>query len=410
MRFLFSVQPAAGHLQPLTPIGRELRSRGHEVAVVCSPSFAPAVEELGLPAIPLGLDWLRAEPERTFPALHDIAPGERYAWILANVYGDAAARRLIPGLLELFESWRPDVVIRDQMEFGSWLVAEKTGIPHVSYGYGLGFQEPDQIVLRPILARLRGELGLAPDPMLDTIFRHLRLEFAPRSYLGGPASGDAVRRHVRHHPIDGGDETPVPDWIGGLGSRPVVVATLGTNYNRTPGVFETIIEALAGEPLDLVVTIGRNRDPRELGAPPANVRIEQYVPLSQLLPHADVTICHAGFNTIFTAVAAGTPLVLIPIDSDQPAGALRCRDLGLGPMLNRRQLTPALVRDAVRSVLHESRYGDAVAAFRREMEALPGTAETASLLESLAVTGRGRNDSADAATRREARPSAAAAG
>ena len=240
MRFLFSVQPAAGHLQPLTPIGRELRSRGHDVAVVCSPSFAPAVEELGLPVIPLGLDWLRAEPERTFPVLQDIAPAERYAWILANVYGDASARRLFPELLELFESWRPDVVVRDQMEFGSWLVAEKAGIPHVSYGYGLGFQEPDQIVLRPILGRLRDELGLAPDPMLETIFRHLRLEFAPRSYLGGPASGDAVRRHVRHHPTDGGDETPAPEWIRDLGRRPVVVATLGNNYNRTPGVFETI--------------------------------------------------------------------------------------------------------------------------------------------------------------------------
>jgi hypothetical protein len=363
------------------------------VAVGCSPSFAPEVEALGLPVIPLGLDWLRAEPERTFPALQAIAPAERYTWIRANVYGDLAARRLFPDLLELFETWRPDVVIRDQMEFGSWLVAEKLGIPHVSYGYGLGFQESDQIALRPILGRLRQELGLAPDPMLDTIFRHMRLEFAPRSYLGGPASGDAVRHHVRHHPTDGGDESPAPEWIGELGSRPVVVATLGTNYNRTPGVFETIIEALASEPLDLIVTIGHNRDPREFGTPPANVRIEQYVPLSQLLPHADVTICHAGFNTIFTAVAAGTPLVLIPIDSDQPAGALRCRDLGLGPMLNRRQLTPEAVRDAVRSVLHESRYRDAVMAFRSELEALPDTKETASLLERCTEVRRSHNDS-----------------
>jgi UDP:flavonoid glycosyltransferase YjiC (YdhE family) len=341
------------------------------------------VEDVGLPVIPAGIDWLRAEPERTFPALQAIAPAERYAWILSNVYADAAARRLFPELLELFDAWRPDVVVRDQMEFASWLVAEKLEIPHVSYGYGLGFQEPDQVVVRPILGRLRDELGLGPDPQLDSIFRHLRLEFAPRSYLGGPASGDAVRHHVRHHPHDGGNETPRPEWLRALGHRPVVVATLGNNYNRTPGVFETIIEALAGEPLDLIVTIGRNRDPSEFGTPPPNVRIERYVPLSQLLPHADVTICHAGFNTIFTAVAAGTPLVLIPIDSDQPTGALRCRDLGLGPMLNRRQLSAEIVRDAVREVLAEARYRNAVTAFRKELEALPGTEGTASLLEAL---------------------------
>ena len=246
--------------------------------------------------------------------------------------------------------------------------------------------------------------------MLDTIFRHLRLEFAPRSYLGGPASGDAVRRHVRHFPTDGGDTSREPDWLRDLGRRPVVVATLGNNYNRTPGVFETIIEGLSAEPVDVVVTIGRNRDPRELGTVPENVRLERYVPLTQLLPHADVTICHAGFNTIFTAIAAGTPLVLIPIDSDQPTGAVRCRDLGLGPMLNRRQLTPEAVRDAVRSVMTEPHYRKALAAFRRELDALPGTGETASLLESLALSARRRSDSATEATLFAAHPSGAAAG
>jgi UDP:flavonoid glycosyltransferase YjiC (YdhE family) len=386
LRFLFSVQPAVGHLLPVVPVGHALLERGHEVVVVCSPSFRPTVEAFGLTAAPAGLDWLRAEADRFFPPLGAIDPKERYAWILSNVYAGAAARRLLPDLFELFDAWRPDVVVRDQMEFASWLVAERLGVPHASYGYGLGFQEADRLAVRSRLSALRSELGLPPDESMEGVFRHLRLEFAPRSYLAPGARGDAVRHHVRPSPADCPFGTVKPDWIRELGARPVVVATLGTSYNRTPGVFETILEALADEPLDLVLTIGRNRRPEELGAPPANVRIERFVPLSLLLPHADLTICHGGFNTIFTAVAAGTPLLLIPIDSDQPAGARRCAELGLGTTLNVRRLSPDDVRRAVWSTLREPRYARAVSDFRKELEELPGAEDAASLLESLGGT------------------------
>ena len=387
MRFLFSVQPAASHLQPLVPVGRELLDRGHEVAVVCPRPFCDVVEGFGFRAIPAGLDWLRAEPERYFPRLRRVPPQERYAWVLSNVYGDRAARRLIPELLALCASDPPDVVLRDQMEFASWLVAEKLNIPHVSYGYGLGFLPADQKVVGPKLARLRGELNLPPDDGLSTLYRHLRLEFAPRSYLGAETRGRGVTHHIRVPVADCPPNTPPPDWVRELGRRPVVVATLGNTYNRTPGIFEAVIAALAREPVELILMIGRNRRREDFGDVPPHVRVEQYVPLSLLLLHADVTVCHAGYNTIFTSVAVGTPLVLIPIDSDQPAGARRCAELGLGLMLDGRRLRPEELRDAVRLVLAEARYRRAVADFRRELEALPGAARAASLLEAVATRG-----------------------
>ena len=357
------------------------------MVVVCSRLFCGVVEEFGFKAIPAGLDWLRAEPEEYFPQLRQVPPQERYAWILSNVYGDRAARCLIPELLDLCAGARPDVVLRDQMEFASWLVAEKLNIPHVSYGYGLGFLQADQQIVKPKLAQLRREFNLPSDNGLSTLFRHLRLEFAPRSYLGKGAQGNGVTHHIRAPIADCPPNTLSPDWIRHLGRRPVVVATLGNTYNRTPGIFEAIIAALAREPIDLILMIGRNRRREDFGYVPANVRIEQYVPLSLLLLHADVTICHAGYNTIFTSVAAGTPLVLIPIDSDQPAGALRCTQLGLGLMLDSRQLRLEEVRDAVRQVLIDARYRRAVADFRRELEALPDAAHAASLLESVATRG-----------------------
>jgi UDP:flavonoid glycosyltransferase YjiC (YdhE family) len=386
MRFLFSVHPATGHLQPIAPVARALRERGHQVLVATARSFCRVARSHGLDAIDVGLDWSRAAPERAFPALADVRPSERYSWILRHVYADAAARRTTDELLELLRWWRPDVLVRDQMEFGSLLAAELTGIPHVSYGYGQGLLASDRRLAGRALGPLRADFGLDPDPDLASAFRFMRIEFAPPSYL---APGAPRMRNVHHVRVEGVDDRRghgLPMWAA-CRRRPTVVVTLGTNYNRTPGVFETAVEALAGDAVDVVMTVGSNRDPAALGPLPSNIRAVRYVPLSLLLPRADLTVCHGGFNTVMSAVTAGTPLVLIPIDSDQPAQAQRCAELGLGRRIDLRALSGERLRDEVHTVLRDPRYREATAAFRSELESLPSTAYAADLLEALAARG-----------------------
>ncbi len=387
MRFLFSVQPATGHLQPIAPLVRALRRRGHESRVATASSFCPVARSYGLDAIEIGLDWSRADPERAFPALADVHPAERYAWILSHVYAGAAARRTVVELLEAQRRWRPDVVVRDQMEFGSLLAAELLDIPHVSYGYGQGMLAADRDIAGHALGALRAELGLEPDPDLSSAFRFMRIEFAPPSYLSPDAPSLPNVHHVRVEQADDRRGRGLPRWARRL-QRPTVVVTLGTNYNRTPSVFETAVEALAGDHLDVVLTVGLNRDPAELGPLPGNVRAVRYVPLSLLLPRADLTVCHAGFNTVMTAVAAGTPLVLVPIDSDQPAQARRCVELGVGRSIDFPELAPDRLHREVHTVLRDPRYREATAAFGAELESLPSTEHAADLLEQLAATGR----------------------
>lgn len=387
MRFLFSAHPAVGHLQPVVPTARELRRRGHEVRVATARSFRGAVRSLGLEPMVAGVDWSRANPESAFPAVAEVPPAERYSWILRHVYTDAAARRTTSDLMAALPSWRPDAVIHQQMELGSLLAAELLEIPHASYGFGQGLLPSDRRLATPAIAPLRAELGLEPDPDLISGFRFLRLEFAPASYL----APEAVRLPTTHHiRPEVGEYQPAglpPADVPEL-ERPAVVVTLGMNYNRTPGIFEAAIEALAGEPVSVVVTVGANRDPAELGPLPRNVRAVRYVPLSRLLPQADLTICHGGFNTVIAAVGAGTPLVLLPIDSDQPVQAARCVELGLGRSIDAGKLSPEGIRREVRTVLGDPRYRRAMAEFRAELEALPSASEAADLLETLAADGR----------------------
>lgn len=387
MRFLLSVHPANGHLQPVAPVVRELCRRGHQVLVATARSFCPAVRSLGLDPVPIGLDWSRANPELAFPALARVHPAKRYAWILRNVYAGRAARRTMGELLAGLSSWRPDVVMRDQMEFGSLLAADALEIPHASYGYGQGLLAADRRIAGGVLAPLRVGLGLEPDPELASTFRFLRIEFAPPSYLAPDSPRVPTAHHVRPEGADDRGVYELPAWIGRL-RRPMVVVTLGTNYNRTPGIFEAVIEALADEPLDVVVTVGTNRDPAELEPLPPNVRAVRYIPLSLLLPQADLTICHAGFNTVMAAVKAATPLVLLPIDSDQPEQARRCVELGIGRGVEHRMLSPERLRSAVRGVLADAVYRERIEAFRAELESLPSTEDAADLLEALAADGR----------------------
>ncbi len=300
------------------------------------------------------------------------------------MYAGKAARQTAVELLSVFRSWRPDVVIHQQMELGSMLAAQLREIPHASYGFGQGLLASDRRIAGPELAPLRAELGLEPDPDFVSGLRFLRLEFAPPAYLAPDAFRAPTAHHIRPEIVEYRPRgIPVGERTGS--SRPAVVVTFGMNYNRTPGVFETAIEALEGEPVDVVVTVGMNRDPAELEPLPPNVRAVRYLPLSVLLPHADVTLCHGGFNTVMASVWAGTPLVLVPIDSDQPMQAERCVELGLGRRVDHRELSAESIRAAVRTVRGDPRYRRATAEFRAELESLPSAADAADLLQRLAT-------------------------
>ncbi len=65
MRFGIVTLGSAGDVLPMVGLGAALRGRGHQVAVLASPAFQPAVERAGLGYVPLGT---RQEYE---DAIHD---------------------------------------------------------------------------------------------------------------------------------------------------------------------------------------------------------------------------------------------------------------------------------------------------------------------------------------------------
>jgi MGT family glycosyltransferase len=164
-----------------------------------------------------------------------------------------------------------------------------------------------------------------------------------------------------------------------------VLASLGTVFNKTPGVLEAIVAALGGEPFNAIVAIGRDQDLARFGSPPPNIRLEPYVPQPLLLARCDAFVTHAGFNSVKESLAAGVPMVALPITADQPYSAQRCAALGVAKVLGPSERSAASIREAIRDVLDDGRYREQARRFQAEMAALPGPDRVVEVLEDLAV-------------------------
>lgn len=62
----------------------------------------------------------------------------------------------------------------------------------------------------------------------------------------------------------------------------------------------------------------------------ANVHIYKSVPQLDVLKMAEVFITHGGMNSVSEALVSGTPMVVIPLVSDQPVNARCIEKLGVG--------------------------------------------------------------------------------
>ncbi len=218
------------------------------------------------------------------------------------------------------------------------------------------------------------------------LFRYLHLAFEPPG-IGDPDRAPPPTAHLLRPAAFSysGDEAP-PEWIESLPARPVIYATLGTVFNtRTPRPFEAIIDGLRDEPIELILTIGRDRDPAEFGPQPANVHIERYIPQSWLLPHCDLVITHAGFSTVAATLSHGLPIVAIPIDADQPVNAERCVALGVAKTILSGRRTPESIRNATLTLLRDPSYRRNAEQIRDQITELPGPEHAAELLLRLAT-------------------------
>ena len=128
MRILFTFVGGNGHFEPLMPIARAAEQAGHVVAFSGRPGMMAAVQAAGFVAFPSGSPG--GDSNQRFPLLEVNMQREEQA--LREFFAGRAARERAAAILALCADWQPDVVVCDEIDFGSMVAAERLGVPYAS--------------------------------------------------------------------------------------------------------------------------------------------------------------------------------------------------------------------------------------------------------------------------------------
>ncbi|MCI0395774.1 MAG: glycosyltransferase [Chloroflexi bacterium] len=446
MRFLFTVHPGFGHFLPMVSLARALQQAGHQVAFATARSFESVVTQARFEHIPAGLDWDESRIEETVPDIRSVPRDHHGKWIFDEIFVDRSPRQMVPDLLAAIEEWSPEAMVINNYELGGVIAAEIAGVPYANLNISFRWSRtPVKVMVGKQINQLRQAFMLPPDAGGQAYGRYLDLCLMPPTWTLPQALGNqGITRLMGHNVIHGGNgqralaakglflagmmglgkksgqltkaqgteyyispwspparPAEAPEWLRQMPAQPAVYVSLGTVFSKLyPEVFDLILLVLRDEPINLIVTLGAEGDPARFGPQPANVRLERYVPQEEILPFVDVCLNHAGYGSAMAPLAAGIPLVLLPLSADQPIIAQLCQSHGAAvplpfeamkinsgglPVIDPARLTPEMIRAAVRQALTNPIYRSAAQAVAQQINALPGLDYAVQLLERLAI-------------------------
>ena len=379
----------AGHFRPLLPFLDQARHSGGQTLVVGPPALAAMVQAAGHPFL-AGGEPSEAQIRPIREQLPVLPPAEASVLGTRELFGRLAATAMLPATERAMRDWRPQVVLRDPYEYASAVAAARLGIPAAQVAVGLAAGQWEEVgVAAPALeayrAGLTGEVRRSP-----------YLTRFPATLDPSPFPGTYRYREPAAAP-----RGALPDWWPGSGA-PLVYVSFGTvlgHMSFAAEVYQAVIDAVAGLDVRVLLTTGPAFDPSRLGEVPAHVHVEAWVDQADVLAEASLVVCHGGSGTTYGALAAGVPLVVVPVFADQFANAPAVTQAGAGlqvrppqdpgaqaPGTRRRPVSRAdapQIRAAIETVLAGSSYRHAARAVAAEMAAAPGIATLLPQLLSL---------------------------
>lgn len=388
MKILVAGWDSGGGVEVVQAVVRRAVARGHDVRVLGTEGLRSGFESAGAefrryryapdndlrwPETDLLKDWEVRNPLRLWGRIRDrllVGP----------------AREFCRDVLEELRREAADVVVVDTLIPSAMFGAQAAGVPAVIVMHGpymvpraevpplgTGFMPARGTLGRlrdrsaaalalvsfrsalPALNQARAEVGLAPlRDARDLMGQSNRIlvcsspsfDFAPNSIPGnvryaGPQLDDAPSAASRN------------PWAISSG-RPLVLVGLSSTVMRQEGLLQRIADALGQLPVQGLITTGPAVDPALIAAPP-NVTLTRWVRHADVLPGCSVIITHGGHGTVMKALAAGVPLLVVPLGRDQPDNAARVVHAGAGIRLRKNASVSAL-RTATARMIEDPRY------------------------------------------------------
>jgi len=359
--FTVIAPPFTSHVRSLEALASGLLAKGHRISWIHQADVRQVLSDPRIEFHPVGaathppgslaLTWARAAH-----------PGGPLG--LRRVIADVASAtdmlcREAPALLR---SLGTEAVIADQMEAAGGLLARSLGLAFVSVACALPVNRDPQVPL-PVMPwgyahDRRGErLNEASARVYDwlmqpharVIARHARgFGIPPCSTLAeclsplaqisqATASFDFARNPLPAHFHHVGplrpplaDEPPLDLPIDSR--RPFIFASLGTLQGGRFGLFKRIAQACKALDVQLLLAHCHQLDAAQAEAlkHAGATWVTGFAPQRAALARADAAVSHAGLNTVLDALAAGTPVLALPIAFDQPGVAARLAHGGAG--------------------------------------------------------------------------------
>ena len=409
MKLGFICPNAAGHLNPITALARQLQARNHDVVFLYSSGAA------GLPFVP-GPD--KDDIHETIAEVSKLQGEEAFkfglSWLMTQT------ERILKSLPAIVQANGVDALVIDTVQFYAELGALQLGMSyiHVSAAmyhdysgntplchYGWPHQTTPAALARnregvAKFAKLLESGNAGIRAYAESV--GLKIDWEdPGSTLSPFATITQVPRafdfESSHWPSQFHHTGPFHDGKGRLKAdfpwerltgEPLIYASMGTILNGRADVFRTIVAALAKhKDLQLVLSLGDQVDPKQIGPVPPNAIIVKRAPQLELLKQTTVCITHAGLNTVLESLAQGVPEVAIPVAYDQPGVAARIAQKQTGVVTSLDKLTADHLSTLLDEVLNNSTYRDNAGKLKKAIAEANGLSVAADLVEeSLGLT------------------------
>jgi MGT family glycosyltransferase len=362
--------PEHGHMNATYPLVAELVRRGEKIVYYATDPFRPNV-------IAAGAEFARYGDTEIFtPGAHTGGLHSVMAWEMT------LAEHLLPRLIDEVADANPDYLLIDSMCVWGNLVQQILHIPAVcmasvfvpndravtveqmvQLAYG---QAPKPVLLAGIDAlntyietsrRIDRRFGTLSPNIVEFFSnrQELNLLFTAREFHPEGDSFGADYRFVgpmlefeRHESTANATLPP--------GDEPLIYISMGTIFNDLPDFYRTCIQAYAGAPFRVLISIGSRVRRATLDPVPHNIQLCDYVPQLAVLMQASLFISHGGMNSVSEALAHGVPLLVFPQHGDQHLVAAQVERVGAGIRLAPADITVARLRELTETLLCEPRF------------------------------------------------------
>uniref|UniRef100_A0A669C2T8 UDP-glucuronosyltransferase n=1 Tax=Oreochromis niloticus TaxID=8128 RepID=A0A669C2T8_ORENI len=208
----------------------------------------------------------------------------------------------------------------------------------------------DQIT-RDFLGENVGVAEVLSDSDIWLLRNDFTLDF-PRPLMPNIVLVGGINCNVKH---------PLPpdldSWVSG--EHGFVVFTLGSMVSDLPEEITSVfLEAFRQIP-QKVIWRYTGKVPDNV---PENVKMMKWVPQNDLLAHpgSRAFITHAGSHGVFEGLCHAVPMLMVPLNGDQPDNAARMASRGVGIVLNILDINTETLLKGLKEVINDSRYKENV--------------------------------------------------